>query len=238
MGLNHMPDTPSIDFHARSMNMRRSQFWKVFPRRSDSVFDRSLARLSVLYEDLFLEVVGAGMEPETAPQLEPLGPAYRHVYFMRRAVATALEVKDVVEQIAVTPEFGEIEARAVSSKDSHYVREWVQSQKFFKSNRTLLKKIRDAVGGHFGDQAAGLALEAIGDDYSVGVKIEADIEGRVRVLLPFATELAATALLGNVPGTTFEEKMEALRNLLFGVVEHTVLAVHFLVEATLWTRMG
>jgi hypothetical protein len=238
MGVDHMPDTPSIDFHPRSLIMRRAQFWKVFPRRSDSVFDRSLARLSVLYEDLFLEVIGAGMEPGTAPQMEPLGPAYRHVYFMRRAVATALEVKDVVEQIAVTPEFREIEARAVSSGDSHYVREWVQPQNFFKSNRALLKKIRDDVGGHFGDQAAASALKVIGDDYSVGVKIEVDIEGRVRVLLPFAAELAATALLGNVPGATFADKMEVLRNLLFGVVEHTVLAVQFLVEATLWGRMG
>ena len=47
-----------------------------------------------------------------APQLEPFGPHYRHVYFMRRAVATALEVKHVVGQIACTADFQAIRARA------------------------------------------------------------------------------------------------------------------------------
>jgi hypothetical protein len=232
-----MPDQ-SVYFHPRSTIHRFAPFWKVFRSRSDSIFDRCIARLAVLYEDLYIEVVGAGMEPETAPQLEPFGPQYRHLYFMRRAVATALEVKHVVEQIACTSEFRDIQNRAVRSGDVHYQREWVPAQEFFKSNGKLLKKIRDDVGAHFGDRAAIIALNAIGDDYCVQVEIQSDIDGRVRLLLPFATELAATALLGNLGGKTYDEQAQALNSLLFRVVEHTVVAGHFLIEAVLWRRMG
>jgi hypothetical protein len=202
------------------------------------MFERSVARLAVLYEDLFLEVVGAAMEEGQAPQLEPFGPQYRSCYFLRRAVATALEVKDVIDQISCTPEFRRIQAQAQSSRDIHYVREWVPAVEFFRENRKLLKTIRDDVGGHFGDGAARKALTLIADDYCASIETQRDVDGRVRLLLRFATELAGSALLANVPGASVECKFEALLNLLGKAVECTVDVVHFLGEAVLWKRLG
>lgn len=233
-----MADPNSIDFHPRSTITRAGSFWKVFKNRSDSVFDRSIARLSVLYEDLYLEVVGAGMEPGRASPLEPFGPQYRHVYFLRRAVATALEVKHAIEQIAHTPEFRSIQIQAEGSREPHYSREWVPAQQFFKREGRLLKTIRDDVGGHFGDRAASTAFRTIDDDYCVLVEVQSDIDGRVRLLLPFATELAAAALFGNVPGKNYAEQFTALLELLYQAVEHTVQAVHFLAETVLLSRLG
>jgi hypothetical protein len=232
-----MADSASVDFHPRFTITRFGNFGRLF-RSPDSEFERSIARLSVLYEDLYLEVVGAGMEKGIAPQLEPFGPAYRSCYFLRRAVATALEVKDVIDQILVTREFRRIEVEAKSSQDVHYKRDWVPAVEFFKENRKLLKTVRDDVGGHFGDGAAKKALTLVADDYCASIEIQSDVDGRVRLLLPFATELAASALLANVPGATVECQLQSLVLLLGKAVECTVDVVHFLGEAVLWKRLG
>jgi len=233
-----MSDSTSIDFRSCHTTTRFAQFWRVFPHRADSAFERSIARLCVLYEDLYLEVLGVSMEPNRLPLFEALGAHYRHIYFMRRAVATLLEFKQTVDQMSLTPEFQAIVAHDSTSKDAHFVRDWAPAQQFFKKNGKLLKAVRDDVGGHFGDEAATKALEKIGDDFCVRIEVQSDVDGRVRLLLPFATELAGTALLGHVPGGNFEEQFQLLRDILVESTARVVGAVHYLVEAVLWQRMG
>jgi hypothetical protein len=228
----------SIDFRSRSSRIRFGSFARVFKQTPSSAFERKIARLSVLYEDLRIELMGAALDEGAVSVLEPFGPHYRQYYFMRRAIGTLVEFQQTIEHIASLKEFREIEARAKKTSDVYYLEDWVPALKFFRKKRNLLKSIRNHVGGHFGDEATNNAFKAIGEDFTVRVEIQFDIGNRVRLLLPFATELSSAALLNHFPGSAVDERANALLNLLLEAVDHTVGIVHFLVADFLWDRLG
>lgn len=233
-----LPEEPIVNFRPHQTRTRYASFQRVFKRKPHSPFERRIARLTVLYEDLRIEVFGLKADAGTMPQLDAFGPEYRKLYFMRRAIATALEFQQGVEQIANCKEFREIEQHALNQKDPYYLTEWLPGLQFFRSNRGLLSTIRNNVGGHFGEQATINALSIISDEYVVRMEIQYDGENNCQVLLPFATELAAAALLKNMPGATQEEKAKAVADLLIRIVKHAIEIVQFLVPACLWDRMA
>jgi hypothetical protein len=233
-----LPEQAAIDFRAHFTRTRYASFQRLFKRNPHSPFERCIARLAVLYEDLRIKVFGAKADAGTMPQLDAFGPEYRKLYFMRRAIATAVEFQQAVEQIATCKEFREIEERALNQKDPYYPTEWLPGLQFFRSNRKLLRTVRNDVGGHFGEQATIHALSIISDDYVVRMEVQYDGENNCQVLLPFANELAAAALLKNIPGATQEEKAKAVADLLIETVKHAIEIVQFLVPACLWDRMA
>ena len=80
-------------FRPRRTRTRYAPFGRVFRGGGDSQFEKRLARLAVLYEDLRVEVSAAALDPGVLPDLEPFGANYRQFYFMRRAIATANEFR-------------------------------------------------------------------------------------------------------------------------------------------------
>jgi len=97
------------------------------------------------------------VDPVTAPLLEEAsGSTYRTLYFMRRAIGTLVEFEEALGRISEMPEF--LEARRRGSHEAVYLSDWCPAVDFFGTRGTLLKKIRNDVGGHFGELASRFGL--------------------------------------------------------------------------------
>src|ERR1700682_3688738 len=220
-------------FRARWTRSRFAQFRRLFRVAArSSRFERQLARLIVLYEDLRIEVLAAALDPGLLPNLEAFGPNYLQLYFMLGAIGTAHEFRHALETINGFAEVADIQSRA-----PEYTPLWHKAIVFFRTNREKLRTIRNDVGGHFGEQAVHNAFGIIPDDYIISIEMQADLGERTRLLFPFSAELVAVALLKHLPGNSPEEKSKALLDLLQDCVEHAVEAVHFLAGSYLWDRM-
>src|SRR5216117_98233 len=102
-----------------------------------------IARLVVLYEDLQLEACGIA-SPELL-DLDIRGLEYRHLYFIRRIVATLNEFTSAVIHLNQSEEFAKVR---VSLKPEE-LRKWKEAVTFFETNKETFKNIRDDVGAHF-----------------------------------------------------------------------------------------
>src|SRR5258706_1931048 len=123
-----------------------------------------IARLTVLYEDLRIEMYGI-VEEEIKP-LDFNSEKYRRHYFLRRAVATLVELAQTFRLIDQCPEFQSIK----DNFDKRGVIQWRRTVRFYNCHEDLLQKVRNDIGGHFGYSAAKYALQTI--PYSTVGKIE------------------------------------------------------------------
>jgi len=228
----------NIDFQAVERATFRGSFGAVFRTVPDSAFERGLARLCVLYEDIRIEILGASLPSSAVVALEASGSHYRHLYFMRRALLSLREFDSAIEQIRYSTEFQNLEAQARSESDAYYLRLWVPAWEFFRAQGTLLNRIRGDVGGHFGDDVARRAFAAIPNNVPVEVRIERDSGQQQRVLLPFATDLVARAAFAHLPPGNDSDRLNAMTDLLVGALRYAMDAVHFVLEAVLLPRMS
>jgi hypothetical protein len=146
------------------------------------------ARLCVLYDDLQLEFAAAN--EETMPPLDKSGRDNRRFYFVRRTLATLMELRGA---IAVLDQNATFQARKAAwptgARDG-----WDKAAAFFTANHKFLKNWRNDVGGHFLDESAEFAIDNIEDD-AVGT-IELFRRGSgADVRIKFAFSLVAVALI-------------------------------------------
>lgn len=209
-------------------------FRRLLKRDGGSRFERGIARVAVLLEDLRLEVHGVALDREAVPTLEEAGENYRLLYFMRRAMGTLHEFENALRSLSQMAEFQAI--LSVQAQDQNYVEYWMPTIDFFRRNRLMLRAIRNDVGGHFGEKAVERAFPAIADDYPAKVEIQlaSDVDGKA--ILGFAAEISAAALLAHLPGTSDAERSRALQEFLFEAVRHAIQSVYFLAVTVLWPR--
>jgi hypothetical protein len=153
----------------------------------------SLAQLSVLYEDLRIETFALTAEGTEVERLDYLDKNYRVHYFLRRSVATLLEFRGALLRLSKTKEYKT--AESVSKKSDKELFDGVKSAlRFFQEHHQLLKDIRNAVGGHFTDEAADFATTNVQSDAVGRLEITFDhVRGGGGAKLHYAGELAATA---------------------------------------------
>ena len=114
-----------------------------------------MARLSVLYEDLRVELIGAS--EESIKVLEAIGPAYRRNYFIRRSIATLLEFVEAVKMLNDNENFRLIKETFDDASKS----EWDAATRYLRSQKEYLKKVRNDFGGHFGYKAGKYTVEKL-----------------------------------------------------------------------------
>jgi hypothetical protein len=142
--------------------IRVANLRKVFRSDFPSQFDYILASLSVLYEDLRLELSACSQKKSS--RLDILDPidvrvkdrpaAYRRHYFLRRSIAS---LRDFAEGLRLINECGELNAlRRSFSPEAEKL--WGDAVVFFKTNELLIKKVRNDIGGHFGIDAGGYSV--------------------------------------------------------------------------------
>jgi hypothetical protein len=187
-----------------------------------------IARLSVLYEDLRIEV--EGISAVSIPALDVTSQTYRAQYFLRRAIASLVEFADALRLLDGKSEFSQIK----SGFNPQLVRYWNRSVSFFDRHEQHLKLIRNDVGGHFGQRAAEYAVDNV-DSSSIG-KIEARNETTMH--LDFAGDLAAAAIFRHLSGSTADRKFVKLLRMVLVAFRHAARAVHCLAFTYLWARFG
>src|SRR5580658_8538067 len=134
------------DFRSVSTCTRFGRFDSIFPAARGDDFNSRFARLAVLYEDLSIEANGMTAPNASLPTLERHSCQYRKQYFARRAIGTLCEFTEAVRALNRTPHFDSV------LRDFHpdQTEAWRDAERFFSENESMIQKIRNDVGGHFG----------------------------------------------------------------------------------------
>jgi hypothetical protein len=141
----------------------------VFRAGEDTQLSARIARLCVLYEDLRIEMYG--MVAETLPDLDRTDADLRRHYFIRRSIATALEFADALKLLDGLPDFGRIK----DSFDPWLKRRWDKGLRFFRAFEPLLRRVRNDIGGHLGNEAATYSVQHLLADAVCGMWVERTI---------------------------------------------------------------
>ena len=214
---------------------------RLFPSGVDKQLNARIARLCVLYEDLRIEVTGLlipqrnGVDERcSCAEFDAGGFMNRALYFLRRSICTSSEFAEAIRMLNAAPGFKEL----VSGLPTANQREWCRAVEYFSSKEGLWKKIRNDVGGHFGNAAAVYAVTHGQPDASGRIELQMTNGGKEGAVLGFASEIAATALLRHLPSERPEEKPRALFEEVQTAFRYAVRAVEYVVAVYLWKRSG
>jgi hypothetical protein len=202
--------------------------------------------MSVLYEDLRIETSAIHLSSKKLDQLElerldDLSIRYRIHYFLRRSVATLLEIRGALLQLMLLPEYGAEEVAAQEDAQRKFCFERLsRARNFFEHNLAAIKSLRNNVGGHFQHEAAEFAVRNIQNDAIGQLEISTrpfDEGGGPK--LHFAGEVAALAFTKSLPAIkTRERESDDLISLITDGYAHATLAMYELVMLFLWSRFG
>ncbi len=221
---------------------RYARLRSLFPPIVGRLINSRIARLCVLFEDLRIEVTGLDLPPppgieETrglVARFDVAGYKFRQLYFLRRSICTCSEFAEAIRLLDELPEFGQL----LSGFPADSQRVWYDAVSYFRQHGKFWKDIRNDVGGHFGSKAAEFAVESFLVDASGFVEMHAHRSGQGGIILGFASEIAATASLRNLPGNDAEEKVKALLNEVKIAYPHAIKAVEYVVNHHLWAKTG
>jgi hypothetical protein len=184
-----------------------------------------IARLAVLYEDLRIETFGIVAEADSLGMLDYMDAKYRVNYFLRRSIATLIEIAEAMRLLNEDPDFQRIKL----SLDRQNMIRWKRAVWFFSRFEPILERVRNDIGGHFGHPAARYAIQNL--DNSVVGQIELKNEGpsKVGVKLHFAGDIAVTAMLrhkGNESGEDFAIKILRIVKIGYGQAIKAIDAIN------------
>lgn len=101
-----------------------------------------IARLCVLREDFLLE--SNGILARAIPELDGVFEQYRGFYFFRNNLRTLFEIKSALQTVQQNSEFKRMLARQSPADRTEFQR----LMRDFNKSHTLLKDLRNAIGGH------------------------------------------------------------------------------------------
>jgi hypothetical protein len=217
---------------------------KVFAQGRSPLMD-GIAQLSVLYEDLRIETFALTSSDEEVKRLDCLDKRYRVNYFLRRSIATLFEFRGALIKTWKTDEFKAAHATAtdanapLSLKSQKVLFDKIaDSLRFFERHHLLIKALRNAVGGHFNDDAAALATRNLHPDAVSKLEIIFHPSGTGGgPKLHYAGEIAATAFTKSLPG--IKPRAEAIEDaicMIRDAYSHATQAMHALIVLFLWDR--
>jgi hypothetical protein len=224
----HQQDQGKKPYETRT---RCGRLATVFSRRAEKELHSLIACLCVLFEDLRIELAGQGARD--LGRLDLCGKSMRQLYFLRRSMATLFEFATVLDELDQLPSFQTIRAGFDQRTDLI----WVRALAYFRKHKGYISRLRHHVGGHFGKQAATLAVESLLPDH-VGTLEIAFYGGGGGAKLFFANEIAATAVLLHVRGRTPQAKARKMIRHALVAYRHAAWAVDCVTSTYLWERFG
>ncbi|MCU1340273.1 MAG: hypothetical protein JWO19_5854 [Bryobacterales bacterium] len=204
----------------------------VFSAQSGKELHALIAGACVLFEDLRIEI--AGMSASDLGGLDECGKNGRRLYFQRRSMATLHEFTIAIEELDKLPSFQTIRERFSKIAQRH----WKQALTYFRKHERYVARMRHHVGGHFGSQAAELAVQNLLPDVFGSLEIAHYESGRGGAKLFFASEIAATAVLRHVKGDGNQAKARKMMRRAIVGYRHAVRAVDCIIATYLWGRFG
>jgi hypothetical protein len=193
-----------------------------------------MVRLAVLYEDLRIEMSAVASRAHFKT-LDHLGDGYRRLYFIRRAIASMVEVRGAFERLDQLPEFQEM-AKVLNPKEKS---DWNAAVDFFSTHKAEFKQMRDDFGGHFQETTALYALENV-DATAVGfITIRAGTKpDTAGPMLEFVQEIVSVAMVKHKGEREWQDYYEETLRLLIAALKHLTRQVHILSYHYFWPRFG
>src|SRR5487761_47777 len=225
------PSTPNPSTKANTTLttlIRIRELSQVFGPPPGSPLPACIARLAVLYEDLRIETLAVA---ETSmPVLDVTDERYRRNYFLRRSIATVVEFAETLRLLD-----GDVDFQTIRfGFNPEMAKSWAKALRFFAKHEALLQSVRNDIGGHFGQKAARYATANLAS--GVVGKIEAKYLRTVH--LHFAGEIAATATMRHLSGSTNTRKFLYLLRVVKTSFRHATRCVHLIFFTYLYPRFG
>lgn len=218
-----------IPFETRQ---RWGRLASIFSAGSEKELHAIIACLCVLFEDLRIEI--AGISEDDLGGLDQCGKNGRRLYFLRRSIATLHEFTSALDELDQLPAFQPIRARFNKVAQ----RNWARALTYFQRHDRYVARMRHNVGGHFGKQAAEVAVHNLVGDAVGSVEIAFYGPRAAGAKLYFADEIVATAALRNVQGSSSQTKArKMMRHAIIGY-RYAVRAVDCIIANYLWQRFG
>jgi len=203
----------------------------IFAVAYDKEMHALMAALCVLFEDLRIEL--AGQVEKDLLHLDDCSAEGRKFYFLRRSIATLHEFAQVIQALDGLPSFQRVKA----GFDSEVLKYWKNAVSYFMKHDSYIARLRNNVGGHFGKDAAKVAIKNLLPDATGGLEVLFTDKGGGAKLL-FAHEIVATGALGHVPGTTIQAKSRRLVLRALVAYRKATRAVDCIAVSYLWDRFG
>jgi hypothetical protein len=203
----------------------------VFSCRTEKELHALIACICVLFEDLRIEI--SGQSAIDLGGLDDCGRRARELYFLRRSMATLFEFTTALDELDRLESFQPVRKRFHKVADHH----WRRALAYFRKHRQHITRMRHHVGGHFGKQAARLAISNLLPDAVGNIEI-AFYNGGGGAKLHFANEIAATAVLWNVRGATSTARAHKMMRHALVAYRHAAFAVDCVTSTYLWDRFG
>lgn len=160
----------------------------------------SIARLCVLREDLYLELRGTVDEP--IPPLDECSADWREIHFFRNSVRTLLEIRSAIETLKKS----ETDFASVLSLQPAPLNGALQDlSDALEEAHTIIKKLRNEVGGHLSHQALGEALQRIAPETSCLLQMG---DKAKEIHYKFALEFIGATMLRHVEFVEAENEWE------------------------------
>lgn len=187
------------------------------------------ARLAVLYEDMQIEFAGA--DEERIAALERTDRNTRRFYFVRRTLATLVEIDGAMHKLSMNPDFKRVRREMTKTERKG----WDAAVKFFAKKHDFLNDWRNDIGGHFSDQAAEFAISDIHEDTVGAIEVYRRGAG-ADVKMPFAYELVAVAMTKGRGEKSEKEFLNEAFEFMKDAVKHAVNAIQIVTSVYLFDR--
>jgi hypothetical protein len=189
--------------------------------------------LSVLYEDLRLELDALSKFSAKPEDARTSADEYRVMYFLRRGLSTLIEFGSGLATVSKTPEF---KSTTLAALDERYI---TQANQFLRAHWKRLKELRNEFGGHVKLSGVKFATEHFSNVVGSVTWNPAANGWSAALECEFAGHIAA-GVIGSKLGAETDARGE-LREALSIVSEgftHAQAAMVALVQAFLWRRFG
>jgi hypothetical protein len=168
-----------------------------------------IARLCILREDFAIEM--SGIHASEITKLDGNDVVWRKFYFWRRLVGSLGEIRGALQTLEQLPDF-----QLIVNEQTPEWRKWFKSSiDQLETDRELIKRTRDALGGHVQHTAVQTALNSMpGENFSyleVGTKAE-------KTHYRFAAEIAGEML--HQTDAPESERQANLHSQFVAIAEH------------------
>lgn len=160
---------------------------KWFPPRDR--FATCMARLCILREDLYLEMMGVWKK--RIPILDEHSTLWRQMFFWRSLVKTIWEIRKTIETLNTIPEF----KRALAKQPMAWQKQYQKMVKLLIKHESLVEDIRNSLGGHVLYRSVEEALDGMSLDKFSYIEV-GEIEKRTHYR--FANDLVLEMMLKGV----------------------------------------
>jgi hypothetical protein len=195
----------------------------------------SIARLSIFYEDLRLEMGEFQYLHRSVIEIGEPDKDYRVIYFLRRALATLVEFRGSLTRVLKTDEF----KRAKSDLTAQDAKLIVDADNFLQQNWTQIKGLRNEFAGHIQAGAVDFAMKSLSNEVGKMTWNPNQNVWTVGIECDFAEVVLAGVISSKLQsGRDIQAELQKALEIISQGFNHAQCAMLALVHAFLWESFG